>query len=28
MIILIGGIVGFIVISLYLPMFKVYDKIE
>jgi type IV pilus assembly protein PilC len=28
MIILIGGIVGFIVISLYLPMFKVYDTIK
>jgi type IV pilus assembly protein PilC len=27
MIILIGGIVGFIVISMYLPLFKVYDQI-
>ena len=28
MIILIGGIVGFIVISMYLPLFKVYDSIK
>ena len=28
MIILIGGIVGFIVISMYLPLFKVYDQIK
>jgi type IV pilus assembly protein PilC len=28
MIILVGGIVGFIVISMYLPMFKVYDQIK
>jgi type IV pilus assembly protein PilC len=28
MIIIVGGIVGFIVISLYLPMFKVYDAIK
>ena len=28
MIIVVGGIVGFIVISMYLPMFKVYDQIR
>jgi type IV pilus assembly protein PilC len=28
MIILVGGIVGFIVISMYMPMFKVYDQIK
>jgi type IV pilus assembly protein PilC len=28
MIILIGGIVGFIVISMYLPLFKIYDSIK
>src|SRR3954451_12658394 len=28
MIILVGGIVGFIVISMYLPLFKVYDSIK
>jgi len=28
MIIVIGGIVGFVVISMYLPMFKVYDTIK
>ena len=28
MIIVVGGIVGFIVISMYLPMFKVYDQIK
>jgi type IV pilus assembly protein PilC len=28
MIMLVGGIVGFIVISMYLPMFKVYDAIK
>jgi type IV pilus assembly protein PilC len=28
MIIVIGGIVGFVVISMYLPMFKVYDTIQ
>jgi type IV pilus assembly protein PilC len=28
MIILVGGIVGFVVISMYLPMFKVYDQIQ
>ena len=28
MIILVGGIVGFIVIAMYLPMFKVYDQIK
>ncbi len=28
MIVLVGGIVGFIVISMYLPLFKVYDSIQ
>jgi type IV pilus assembly protein PilC len=28
MIVVIGGIVGFIVISMYLPLFKVYDQIK
>jgi type IV pilus assembly protein PilC len=28
MIIVVGAIVGFIVISMYLPMFKVYDEIK
>jgi type IV pilus assembly protein PilC len=28
MIVVVGGIVGFIVISMYLPMFKIYDLIE
>ena len=28
MIMMVGGIVGFIVISMYLPMFKVYDQIK
>ena len=28
MIVFVGGIVGFIVISMYLPMFKVYDEIK
>jgi type IV pilus assembly protein PilC len=28
MIILVGGVVGFIVISMYLPLFQVYDKIR
>jgi type IV pilus assembly protein PilC len=28
MIIVVGAIVGFIVISMYLPMFKVYDQIK
>jgi type IV pilus assembly protein PilC len=28
MIILVGGIVGFIVVSMYMPMFKVYDQIK
>jgi type IV pilus assembly protein PilC len=27
MIVFVGGIVGFIVISMYLPLFKVYDSI-
>jgi len=28
MIIVVGGIVGFIVISMYMPLFKVYDAIR
>jgi type IV pilus assembly protein PilC len=28
MIIVVGGMVGFIVISMYLPLFKVYDQIK
>jgi type IV pilus assembly protein PilC len=28
MIILVGGMVGFIVIAMYLPMFRVYDSIK
>jgi type IV pilus assembly protein PilC len=28
MIVLVGGMVGFIVISMYLPLFKVYDQIR
>jgi type IV pilus assembly protein PilC len=28
MIVLVGGIVGFIVIAMYMPMFKVYDEIK
>jgi type IV pilus assembly protein PilC len=28
MIIIVGGMVGFIVIAMYLPMFKVYDQIK
>jgi len=28
MIIFVGGIVGFIVISMYLPIFSLYDKIR
>ena len=28
MIVVVGGIVGFIVISMYLPLFKVYDQIK
>jgi type IV pilus assembly protein PilC len=28
MIVVVGGIVGFIVIAMYLPMFKVYDSIK
>lgn len=28
MIIIVGAIVGFVVISMYLPMFKVYDQIK
>ena len=28
MIVLVGGIVGFIVIAMYMPLFKVYDAIK
>jgi type IV pilus assembly protein PilC len=28
MIVFVGGIVGFIVISMYLPLFSVYDQIK
>ena len=28
MIIVVGGIVGFIVIAMYMPMFQVYDQIK
>jgi type IV pilus assembly protein PilC len=28
MIVIVGGIVGFIVVAMYLPMFKVYDQIK
>ena len=28
MIVIVGGIVGFIVIAMYMPMFKVYDQIK
>jgi type IV pilus assembly protein PilC len=28
MIVLVGAVVGFIVISMYMPMFKVYDSIK
>jgi type IV pilus assembly protein PilC len=28
MIIVVGGIVGFIVVAMYMPMFKVYDSIK
>jgi len=28
MIVVVGGIVGFIVISMYLPIFSLYDKIR
>ena len=28
MIVVVGGIVGFIVIAMYMPMFKVYEKIQ
>jgi type IV pilus assembly protein PilC len=28
MIVIVGGIVGFIVISMYLPLFSVYDQIK
>jgi type IV pilus assembly protein PilC len=28
MIVVVGGIVGFIVIAMYMPMFKVYEQIK
>jgi len=28
MIVIVGGIVGFIVISMYLPLFSIYDQIK
>ena len=28
MLVVVGGMVGFIVISMYLPLFKVYDQIR
>jgi type IV pilus assembly protein PilC len=28
MIVVVGGVVGFIVISMYLPIFKLYDQIR
>ena len=28
MIVFVGGIVGFVVIAMYMPMFKVYDQIK
>jgi type IV pilus assembly protein PilC len=28
MIVIVGGMVGFIVVSMYLPLFKVYDSIK
>jgi type IV pilus assembly protein PilC len=28
MIVIVGGMVGFIVVSMYLPLFKVYDQIK
>ena len=28
MIIVVGGIVGFIVVAMYMPMFKIYNEIE
>ncbi len=28
MLVVVGGMVGFIVISMYLPLFKVYDQIK
>jgi type IV pilus assembly protein PilC len=28
MIVMVGGIVGFIIISMYMPMFKVYENIR
>jgi type IV pilus assembly protein PilC len=28
MIIFVGGIVGFVVIAMYLPLFKIYDSIK
>ena len=28
MIVVVGGIVGFIIIAMYMPMFQVYDQIK
>jgi type IV pilus assembly protein PilC len=28
MLVVVGGIVGFIVVSMYMPLFKVYDQIR
>jgi type IV pilus assembly protein PilC len=28
MIVMVGGIVGFIIVSMYMPMFKVYENIR
>ena len=28
MIVVVGGIVGFIIIAMYMPMFSVYDQIK
>ena len=28
MIILVGGVVGFIVVAMYMPMFKLYDQVQ
>jgi type IV pilus assembly protein PilC len=28
MIVFVGGVVGFIVISMYLPLFSIYDQIK
>jgi type IV pilus assembly protein PilC len=28
MIVIVGGIVGFIVVAMYMPLFRVYDQIQ